>query len=190
MVVLARELERRGHATVLGVPPNLVGFAARAGLDALPFGPDTQAFMESPDGQGWLASGDVRTFMKALTTVVKAHLAQTKAELLDVVQGTDLVVAGLLAEDLALPAAEAADVPLLTLHSAPMRRTGVVAAPAVTARALPRPLNRASGALFERVWWRGFKDDVAALRAELALPVNSRTTPAIRTSRPRQCGLA
>lgn len=35
IVVLARELERRGHTTVLGVPPNLLDFVARAGLHGM-----------------------------------------------------------------------------------------------------------------------------------------------------------
>lgn len=176
MVILARELERRGHETVLGLPPNLVGFGERCGLSSLPFGADTQAFMESPEGEAWLAAGNVSSFMKALTAVSRAHMVQTRVETLAVTRGADALVAGILAEDIVLPAAEAAGAPLVTLHSAPVRRTSVVASPLVTTRGLPGPLNRASHALFERVWWRGVQEDVAAFRAQVGLGSDKRPT--------------
>jgi UDP:flavonoid glycosyltransferase YjiC (YdhE family) len=53
-VVLAAELRRRGHDVVFGAPPNLVGFAARTGLDAKNFGYDTRAHMNSDLAQIFL----------------------------------------------------------------------------------------------------------------------------------------
>lgn len=132
--------------------------------------------MESPEGQGWLASGNIRAFTKALTEVIDANLVQIKPGLQAITRDADVVVAGILMEDWALPLTEAAAIPLMTLHSAPVRRTSVVASPMVTTRALPGPLNRASGAVFERVWWKGFKNEVAAWRTQLDLPVDPRTT--------------
>ena len=51
LVVLGDELSRRGHQVALGVSPNLVAFGERAGLTTFPVGPDSQQFLESPDGQ-------------------------------------------------------------------------------------------------------------------------------------------
>ena len=64
LVVLGAELGRRGHQVVLGVSPNLVAFGRNAGLATFPVGPDSRQFLESPDGQRWLAAGDVMAPMR------------------------------------------------------------------------------------------------------------------------------
>ena len=170
LAVLAVELTRRGHDVTLGLPPNLVDLGLRCGIRTAPFGPDTLAFMESPEGVRWLAAGDLSTFMRELGQVAKAHIAQTMREMRDLAEGAELVVGGLLAEDLALPSAEALGVPYASFHSAPYRRTRDFPQPMVTTRSLPRPLNRATGALFDRVWWKEVRDNVAAYRTQLGLP--------------------
>lgn len=176
MAVLALELAKRGHEPVVAVPRNLVDFGTRTGVTTVAFGPDTQAFMESPEGAGWLAAGNVSTFMKAMMAFSKRHIEQTVTDLINVSEGADLLVAGLLAEDLVLPVAEAAAIPMVALHSAPVRRTVAVANPLVTTRALPGLLNSATHALFERVWWKGVRDEVGSLRARLGLPTDGRPT--------------
>ena len=45
-VALGRELLRRGHDVCIAVPPDLIGFAESAGLAAVAYGPDTQAWLE------------------------------------------------------------------------------------------------------------------------------------------------
>ena len=45
-VAVGRELLRRGHDVRMAVPPDLVGFAESAGLAAVAYGPDTQAWLE------------------------------------------------------------------------------------------------------------------------------------------------
>ena len=176
MVVLARELERRGHETVVGLPPNLVEFGGRAGLRTLPLGIDTQAFMESPEGTAWLASGNANAFMKAMAAAARPHIDQTNAQLLAAAREADVLVAGVLVEDVALAAAEAAGTPLVTVHSAPVRRNAAYASPLVTTRGLPGPLNQLSGTLFERVWWSGAKGETAAMRTLVGLSPDKRTT--------------
>ena len=182
LALLGLELLRRGHSVVLGVSPNLVEFGARAGLRTFPYGPDTQEFMESPEGQRWLAAGNVRAFMAELAAVSSRTAATSIREIAALVQDADVAVAGILAEDHAQCFSEAAGFPLVTLHNAPVRRTRAYAAPLVTTRALPGPLNRASAALFEQVWARGLRGELTALRAELGLPPDRRTTPARRAA--------
>ena len=178
MVVLGRELAARGHDVVLGVSPNLVEFVAQAGLPARPVGVDSQQVMESPQGQGWLASGNVRAFMNALGEISHANAATTFAQMRDVTAGADLIVAGVLTEDLACCLAEAQAVPFVALHSAPWRPTRAFANPLVTIRELPAPLNRGSGRLFERIAWRTYRQDVNQARAGLGLAPTRRSTPA------------
>lgn len=176
LAVLAVELTRRGHDVTLGLPPNLVDLGLRCGIRTAPFGPDTLAFMESPEGVRWLASGDLSAFMRELGQVSKAHIVQTMREMRDLADGADLVVGGLLAEDLALPSAEALGVPYASFHSAPYRRTRDFPQLMVTTRSLPRPLNRATGALFDRVWWKEVRDNVAAYRTQLGLAADPTPT--------------
>lgn len=44
---VARELLRRGHDVLLGVPPNHIGFVESAGLAAVPYGPDAQELQKA-----------------------------------------------------------------------------------------------------------------------------------------------
>ncbi|MGA9492773.1 MAG: glycosyltransferase, partial [Mycobacterium sp.] len=46
-VAVGRELLRRGHEVHMAVPPDLVDFAEAAGLAAVAYGPDIQAWLES-----------------------------------------------------------------------------------------------------------------------------------------------
>ncbi len=41
--VVGRELRRRGHDVRIAVPPNMVAFVESVGLDAMAYGPDSQA---------------------------------------------------------------------------------------------------------------------------------------------------
>src|SRR6185312_17493229 len=43
---IGRELLSRGHEVCLAVAPDLVGFAESAGLTAVPYGPDSQAWVD------------------------------------------------------------------------------------------------------------------------------------------------
>ena len=107
LVVLGDELRRRGHQVVLGVSPNLVAFGERAGLTTFPVGPDSQQFLESPDGQRWLAAGDVMALTQALGKIVHDNAALLDADTLRVCDGADLIVTGSLSEHRAACVAEA-----------------------------------------------------------------------------------
>jgi sterol 3beta-glucosyltransferase len=117
LVVLGDELKRRGHQVVLGVSPNLVAFGETAGLTTYPVGPDSQKFLESPDGQRWLAAGDVMALTQALGKIVHENAALLNADTLRVCDGAELIVAGSLGEHRAACVAEARGVPLVCLQS-------------------------------------------------------------------------
>jgi sterol 3beta-glucosyltransferase len=177
MVVLATELRRRGHDVSLGLPPNLEGFGKRAGFDVTVVGPDTQAYMESPEGRTWLAAGNVKAFMDALSQVAHQHNESMNAEVLEVCSGADVIVAGLLTEDRAACIGEAQGIPVVTLHMAPFRRTRSYPNCFVTSRPLPGPLNFATGMMFDMVWWKGLKADINDFRTELGLATTKNSTP-------------
>lgn len=183
MLVLGSELRKRGHEITQGVPPNLVDFAARAGFTSVAQGPDTQEFMESPEGQRWLATGNVKAFMDELGNKMKASSLQSEDEALEACEGADMIVSGLLMEDFAIPIAEAQGIPVVLLHSAPARRTRAYPQYVVTTRQLPGPLNLLTGALFDRVWWRSTHEIINHLRTRLDLPVAKETTAAQAAAR-------
>jgi UDP:flavonoid glycosyltransferase YjiC (YdhE family) len=168
-VVLGDELRRRGHSVVLGVSPNLVAFGERAGLTTFPVGPDSQQFLESPDGQRWLAAGDVMALTQALGKIVHDNAALLDADTLRVCDGADLIVTGSLSEHRAECVAEAQGVPLVCLHYAPMRPTGAYPNMLITTVRLPRRRNLATHSLFQRMYWRSMARDINTFRAGLGL---------------------
>lgn len=170
MVVLGAELRRRGHDVVIAASPNTLDLPRACGFDALPLGPDSQQLMESEAGQRWLASGNVQAFTKELTQISGQHFETSMQEARAACAGVDVVVAGILAEDIAEVYGEAEGAPLVSLHSAPVRRTSAYAHPLVTDRSTIGPLNSLTGALFDRVWWKGVRDETRRAREDAGLP--------------------
>jgi sterol 3beta-glucosyltransferase len=170
MIVLGAELRRRGHDVVIAASPNTLGLARACGFEALPLGPDSQVLMESEAGQRWLASGNVHAFIKELTQISGQHFQASIQQARLACAGADVVVAGVLTEDLAQVYAEAQGAPSVSLHSAPVRRSRAYAHPLVTGRSMGGPLNSWTGALFEVAWWRGVRDQIRRARQDAGLP--------------------
>lgn len=113
MTVLGAELRRRGHEVTIAASPNTLDLPRRCGFAVLALGPDSRAVMESEEGRRWLASGNVRAFTAELTAISRAHFPTTVEEARTATGGADLLVAGILAEDIASVYAELYGVPLV-----------------------------------------------------------------------------
>jgi len=174
---LALALMARGHEVTLGVPPNLVPFAERCGERVGKIALDSQAFLESTEGRAWLASGNVTAFMKQMNLAMGAHRDEFIEDHLRLSEGADVLVAGLLTEDLASAVAEARRLPMLTVHLAPMRVNSRYSNPLVTARTLPPLLNRLTYVIAEKAWWAAYRDQVNPFRQRLGLAPTKKTTP-------------
>lgn len=180
LIVLGRELQRRGHDVVVGVPPNLVDFASRAELAAQPVGPDSEAFLQSLEGREMLASGNVKAFLTALGKVGHDNLELSLRGLLSVMDRADLVVSGTLSEEAVAAVGEGYRIPVVFLHHAPKRRTRAYPAYLATTRQLPGMLNLMMADFLERVTWKALGADVNTIRSRVGLaPVT--TTVARRT---------
>ena len=188
MVVLGAELRRRGHDVVIAASPNTLDLPRACGFEALPLGPDSQELMESEAGQRWLASGNVRAFTKELTEISREHFETSMRETRAACAGSDVVIGGILAEDVAQVYGEAEGAPLVTLHSAPVRRTSAYAHPLVTNRSRTGPYNALTGALFDMVWWKETRDETRRAREDTGLP-QVRTPLAKRHSGPNDLEL-
>ena len=188
LVVLGAELRRRGHDVVIAASPNTLDLPRACGFEALPLGPDSQELMESEAGQRWLASGNVQAFTKELTKISSEHFDVTMQEARAAGAGAEVVVAGILAEDIAEVYGEAEGAPLVSLHSAPVRRTSAYAHPLVTGRSMIGPLNSLTGALFDVVWWKGVRNEIRRAREDAGLPP-VKTSLARRRSGPNDLDL-
>ncbi len=179
LVVLADELARRGHDIALAVPPNLVELANRAGFDeCYPLGPDSQAFVETEQGQKWLASGNVRKFLKAMGEAGHDMAPEADRQLLRVAEGADLIVCGVLGEDHALCVSEAWNIPLVSMHLVPIRPNRQYPNFLVTPHNLRwGAVNHLSGVAVEKTLWRILRSDTNELRAQLGLEPANTPTP-------------
>lgn len=184
LIVVGEELRRRGHQVVLGVSPNLVAFGEKVGLPTYPVGPDSQEFLESPEGQRWLAAGDVRALTQALGKIVHDNAALLDADTLHVCDAADLIVTGSLSEHRAACVAESMEIPLVCLHYAPMRPTGDYPNMLITTVRMSRRHNLATHSLFQRMYWRSMAQDINNFRVGLGLaPVTSPTATRLAAAR-------
>ncbi|WP_033345850.1 glycosyltransferase [Catenuloplanes japonicus] len=169
-LALAWRLRSRDHEVALAVPVDLVPFAREAGFDATPVSLDTREFLESPDGQRFLAAGNSREYVRLLVTKKREVIRAVHADLTTAVKGADVVIGTRLVEEEGSSLAEWLGVPFIALHYFPTRSNPYYASPFVTARRLPAPLTRLTHQLFERTQWRHNAADVNRLRADLGLP--------------------
>ena len=177
-VAVGRELLRRGHDVRMAVPPDLVGFTEAAGLTAVAYGPDVQAWLESTrDFWGYFS----RNFWRLRDLIGSLREARAPGTqcwgdmsrmLTSLADGVDLLVTGMSYQELAANVAEYRDIPLATLLWFPIRVNGHIV------RTLPAPLIRLAMTAYEWMVWRGVKKVEAAQRHELNLP--DATAPAPR----------
>lgn len=169
-IVVGRELQRRGHDVRIAVPPDLVDFAESAGLAAVPYGADTQAwlgmfrnfftsrfstFWGIPEKSRWARQ------LWQISTQAWVQMNETLATLAD---GADLVLTGQTYQEIAANVAEYHGLPLVTLHHVPIRPNGQVVA------ILPAPASRLALAAHDWLWWRAIKNVENAQRRRLGLP--------------------
>jgi UDP:flavonoid glycosyltransferase YjiC (YdhE family) len=172
-VSVGRELQRRGHEVRLAVPPDLVEFAEAAGLDAVPYGPQLQAFLQE-DFLRTFWSQVVRNPVGALRELWKPiaqYWDDTSNTLMSLAEEADLLSTGLNYEQPAANVAEYYDIPLVCLHHFPMRPNGKLVP------ALPAAVVRGGGALSEWLFWRSTRNVEDAQRRALGLPKATKTSP-------------
>ncbi|MFA1702336.1 glycosyltransferase [Mycobacterium intracellulare] len=176
-VVVGRELQRRGHDVCIAVPPDLVGFAQSAGLSAVPYGAETNAWMDAFRtftttlfSRFWRVRDIARSGLeiKKVTDQSWAHMNETLKSL---AEGADLVLAGQTYQEIAANVAEYHGLPLVTLHHVPMRPNGQVVA------ILPAPASRFAVRVFDWLTWRLSKKLEDTQRGELGLPKTTSSSP-------------
>jgi UDP:flavonoid glycosyltransferase YjiC (YdhE family) len=166
---LGLELQRRGHAVRMAVPPNLIGFVESAGLAAVGYGPDSQEQVKAVADfhqHIFKPQNPVNLLREARLLFVEGW-AQMSATLTSVADGADLLVTGQTYHGLVANVAEYYDIPLAALHHMPICVNGRLALPSIPS---PGPLVRSTLWAAWWLYWRITKDVDDAQRRELGLP--------------------
>jgi UDP:flavonoid glycosyltransferase YjiC (YdhE family) len=176
-VAVGRELLRRGHHVCMAVPPDLVGFAEAAGLAAVGYGPDIQAWLEATRNfwgyffrNFWRIRDVIRSLREAREPGTQ-RWAEMSTMLTSLADGADLLITGMSYQELAANVAEYRDIPLATLLWFPIRVNGHIVP------RLPAPLIRSAMTAYEWLVWRGVKKVDDAQRRELGLPMATGPAP-------------
>ncbi|MBN3459541.1 glycosyltransferase [Mycobacterium sp. DSM 3803] len=185
-VAIGRELRRRGHDVYMAIPPNLVGFAESAGLQAVPYGPNADDLWD-PDFLRTFTKELVRNFwrvgepvkiVRELWRPILHHWAEMSTTLTSLANGVDLLCTGLFFQDVAANVAEYYDIPFVTLHYFPVRPNGQIVP------ILPAPVVRSTMTAYDWFGWRMNKKADDEQRRVLGLP-KATTTAANRIAERR-----
>ncbi|MGH3960823.1 glycosyltransferase [Mycobacterium sp.] len=167
---IGRELLRRGHEVRIAVSPDLVGFAESAGLAAVAYGLDTQAWLDAYRNF-WMCFlhtfwkiQNLRRLWRELWEPLTQCWGQMCTTLTSLAEEADLLFTGLAFEGPAANVAEYYDIPLATLHYLPVRANGQLLP------FLPAPLVRSAMTVYDWLGWRVEKKVEDARRRELGLP--------------------
>lgn len=176
-VVVARELQRRGHDVLVAVPPNLVGFAESAGLQTVAYGLDSESILELQRRYFTCYSRTpwkVREISR-MARETEAFAAECWAEmtrtLYSVSAGADLLLTGLIFEQPAANVADAYDIPFAALQYFPCRAHGRLLP------FLPPPLSRLVMQANDWAAWRGTRRAEDAQRRHIGLADSTGPAP-------------
>lgn len=142
-LAVALELCRRGHDVTVGVAPNLLPLAARLGLDPHAVGPDSGALLSSSLVRDSMRSANPRTRVRAVREVSSHGWDDFRRDLVSLAGergSADVIVAGLLGQEVGSALAERIGAGFAALHYFPVRANRSV-------RIMPGP-----GAVQERAW--------------------------------------
>lgn len=162
------ELLRRGHDVRMAVPPNLIAFVESAGLTAIPYGPDSQQTLDEDFFRKFWRIQNPINLVRIGAEYITRGWAEMSTTLASLADGADLVLTGMLYQEVAANVAETYDIPLATLHYFPIRPNGHVI-PVV-----PAPLIRSSISAIWWLHWGMIKTAEDAQRRELGLPKTNR----------------
>ncbi|MBC9731662.1 glycosyltransferase [Nocardioides marmotae] len=148
-LAVALELRRRGHEVVVAVAPDLAGTAQALGLDPVAVGPHTRALLGSDLVRRDMRSASPVRRFRALRAVAAHGWDEWRSALVPLVGRDDVVVTGLLGQEVAAAVTERAGAGFAALHYCPVRPSGAV--PLVPRGG--RRVQRAAWSLGERVRW-------------------------------------
>ena len=165
-LAVAAELRSRGHTVTLGVAPNMLNLTRGFGLDAVPIGVDSKDLLTSDLVRRDMRAANPVRRVRALKAVAAHGWDELRTGLVNLSAGADLVVTGLLGQEIGSAVAEARDISFAALHYSPVRaNTAVPLVPVATGR-----LQGAAWRAGEAVRWGLTRAEENRHRAGLGLP--------------------
>jgi UDP:flavonoid glycosyltransferase YjiC (YdhE family) len=171
------ELMRRGHEVSMAAPPNLVGFVESVGLAAVTYGPDSAKQLDEDFFRKFWKIQNPINLIRTGREYITRGWAEMSSTLLSLADGADLVLTGMLYQEVAANVAEYYGIPLASLHYFPIRPNGHLIP------ALPSPVIRSAISTIWRLHWRMTKEAEDAQRRELGLPAATCPSPQRFTER-------
>jgi UDP:flavonoid glycosyltransferase YjiC (YdhE family) len=165
------ELLRRGHEVRMAVPPNLVRFVESAGLRAVAYGPDSEEELSEDFFRKFWKIQNPVSLMRAGQEYITRGWAEMSGTLKSLAYGADLVLTGMIYQEVAANIAEHYNVPLASLHYFPIRANGHLIP------GLPSPLIRSAISAIWWLHWRMTKGAEDIQRRELGLPKATSPSP-------------
>jgi UDP:flavonoid glycosyltransferase YjiC (YdhE family) len=171
LLAVARELRRRDHDVVVGVPVNLLPLAAACGVDAQEFAPDTADLLASDLVARQLKSRDPRTRSRAIRQVTEFGAGTMDDRLLEMADGADVVVTGPLGQERGATVADHHGARFTPVHFCPIRPNRSVRVPLGPLQSIaPGRLTGAMWWAVDRFYWHSSaKGADDALRARLGM---------------------
>jgi len=168
---LALGLKELGHRVTMTVPVNLESYVKPFQIPYHLLALNTQELLESESGQRWMASGNVKEFMKELNAIAHRNRYDAQEVILTACQDCDLIIVHPLLLFYAATVAEKLNKPFMLANTFPM-------APAtrefphflVSVKSLPLgSLNKFTHRLFAKVFEKGKAADMNEWRSKLGL---------------------
>ncbi|TQL68201.1 UDP:flavonoid glycosyltransferase YjiC (YdhE family) [Nocardioides albertanoniae] len=166
-LAVALELRRRGHEVTVGVAPNLLPLAARLGLDPRAVGPDSGALLASSLVREEMRSANLRTRVRAARKVAAHGWDDFRRDLVQLAGergSADVVVAGLLGQEVGSALAERIGAGFGALHYFPVRSNR-----SVKIMAGPEPVQERAWDAGTQVRWSLTRDAENAQRVALGV---------------------
>ena len=118
------ELLRRGHEVRMAVPDNLVGFIESVGLEAVAYGPDSQAQLEEDIFRNLFEVRNPIDLWRTGTEYITRGWAEMSTTLTSLADGADLILHGQTYQGIAANVAEYYNIPMAAMHHFPHRVNG------------------------------------------------------------------
>jgi sterol 3beta-glucosyltransferase len=171
MVILGMRLAELGHDITMGASENYQAFVESAGLRFVPIPINLEAYIESEQGQGLLATGNVNKLVGGMAELHHAKRETFNAAVEIACDGCEAIVAMHLAIDRALVMGEKRRAPVAFVTFFPLLPTSAFPSP------LMPPLLWLPAGLLSRlthevpwvIWQRRTKDDMNEFRCRLGM---------------------
>jgi sterol 3beta-glucosyltransferase len=170
-LALALGLQKLGHEVTLVAPVNFESYVKQFNVPYHSLVGNTQEILESDEGRQWMASGNVKEFMKALNQITHRTRYEAQRDIMSACQECDLMIVHPLLLYYAATLSEKLNKPFILASPFPF-------APAtkefpqflVRAKRLPFGfLNKITHRLFAKVYEKGKADDINEWRSKLGL---------------------